>query len=68
MFFALGKEAKNTVNGLTGVDGVQCAENEVTGFRRHQRDLHCRAIAHFAHQNDFRRLAQRRAQTSWDNC
>ena len=41
---------------------MQRAENEVAGFRRHQRDFHRRAVAHFADQNDFRRLPQRRAQ------
>ena len=45
----------------------KCAKNEVTGFRCHQRDLHRRAIAHFADQNDFRRLAQRGAQAVRDN-
>ena len=68
LFFAQRKEAEDAVDGLTGVDGVQRAENEVTGFRRHQRDFHRRAIAHFAHQNDFGRLAQRGAQDHWDNC
>jgi hypothetical protein len=48
---------------LAGVNRVQRAEHEVTGFRRAQGDAHGFAIAHFADQNDLGSLAQRGAQT-----
>ena len=34
----------------------------MAGFRGHERDFHGGAIAHFADQNDFWRLAKRGAQ------
>ena len=42
---------------------MQCAQNEVTGFGRAQRDLDGVTIAHFADKNDLGGLAQGRAQT-----
>ncbi len=44
------------------VGGVQGAENEVTGFRGGHGDAHCFGVAHFADDNDVRRLAQRGPQ------
>ena len=35
----------------------------MAGFGRHHRDLDRGPVAHFANQNDFRRLTQRRAQS-----
>ena len=63
LFFAEREETENTVDRLAGVDRVQRAQNEMTSFRRHQRDFDGGAVAHFADENDFRRLAQRGAQT-----
>ena len=57
------EHTQDTVDGLAGIDGVQRAEHQVAGFRRAQRDFHRLAIAHFADQNHFRRLAQGGAQT-----
>ncbi len=63
LFFSEGKETEDTVDGLAGVDRVKRAQDEVPGFRRHQRNFHRRAIAHFADQNHFRSLTKRGAQT-----
>ena len=62
LFFAEREETENTVDRLAGIDRVQRAQNEVAGFRGHQRDFDGGAVAHFADENDFRRLAQRGAQ------
>ncbi len=55
-FFTHGKETEDTVDGLASVNGVQRAQNQVPGFRRHERDFNRSAITHFAHQNYFWRL------------
>ena len=44
---------------------MERAQNEVSGFGRHQRDLHRGAITHFAHQDDLGRLAQCGAEAIW---
>ena len=63
LFFAEREEAEDSVDSLPGVDRVERAQHEVPGFRRHQRHFHRRAVAHFADQNHFRRLAERGPQT-----
>ena len=54
--------ADDALDGLRGIDGVQRREHEVAGFGGGQRDLDRFAVAHFADQDDLRRLAQRGAQ------
>ncbi len=56
--FSKREQAEDTVDGLAGIDRVQGAENQMAGFRGHQRDFHCGAVAHFADEDDFGRLAQ----------
>ena len=56
------KHAQNAVDGFTGIDRVQGAEDQMAGFRGAQGDFHRVAIAHFADENDLGRLAQRGAQ------
>ena len=68
LFFAERKQAENTVDRLAGIDRVQRAQNKVTGFGGHERDFDRRAIAHFADENDLRRLAQARRASRLDNC
>ena len=57
-----GEEAENAVDALAGVDRVQGAQHQVSGLGGGERDFHCFAVADFAEQNHFRRLAQSRAQ------
>src|SRR6185503_1708541 len=59
---ALREHTDDALDGLGGVDGVQRGHHEVACLGRLQRDLDRLAIAHLTHQNDLRRLAQRRAQ------
>ena len=62
LFFAEREQAEDTIDGLAGVDRVKRAEHQVARFRRHERDFHRGAIAHFADENDLGRLAQGGAQ------
>ena len=65
LFLFLGfKHAHDTVDGLAGVDGVQRGQNQMAGFGGRHADLHGFAVAHFADQNHFRRLAQRGAKAA----
>src|SRR4051794_9665752 len=36
LLFIFGEETQNSIDRLTGVDGVQSTENQVPGFRRGQ--------------------------------
>ena len=56
------EHAEDAVDGFAGVDGVQRAQDQMAGFRRAQGDFHRLPVAHFADENDLRRLAQRGAQ------
>ena len=51
------KEANDAIDGLGGIDGVKCAEHEVTSFRSVQRDLNGFLVAEFTNKNDVRVLA-----------
>ena len=62
LLFAEREHAENTIDRLAGVDRVERAQNQVTCLRCHQCDFDRGTIAHFAHENDFRRLPQRRPQ------
>src|SRR5262245_12432420 len=44
---------------------MQRAENEMPGFRGHERDFHGGPIAHFANENDLWCLAKRGTQAIW---
>src|SRR6202022_4798941 len=57
LFFAKREKTKNTIDRLAGIDRVQRAEDQMSGFRRHERDFHGGAIAHFADEDDFGRFA-----------
>src|SRR2546430_10638001 len=57
------EHTENTTDRLAGVDRVQRAENEVASLCGHQSDFDGSAVAHFAHENDFRCLPQCRSQT-----
>jgi hypothetical protein len=57
----LFEHTQDTIDRLPGVDRVQSADDQVASLGRAQADLNRFAIAHFAHQNDFR--ARCRAQT-----
>ena len=63
LLLLLGFEhAEDAVDGLAGVDRVQRAQHQVAGLRGAQGDLDRLAVAHFADENDFGRLAQGGAQ------
>ena len=58
-----GRENRDdTLNGFRGVHGVQSGEHHVAGLRGQQRRLDGFQVAHFAHQNDVRVLAEGGAQ------
>ena len=52
------KCSDDALHGLRGIGGVQSGHDEVPGFRGFQRNLNGLAIAHFANQDHFGRLAQ----------
>ena len=56
------EHTENTVNRLTGVDGVKCADYQVACFRSTQTDFDRFPVTHFAHQNHLGRLAESSAQ------
>ena len=62
LLLAEGKEAENTVDRLAGIHCMECAQDEVACLSRHQCHFDRGAIAHFADQNDFGRLAERGPQ------
>ncbi|ENO74969.1 twitching motility protein PilT [Thauera sp. 63] len=62
VLFRRGEDVDDTVDGLGGGRGVQRAEHEVAGFRRGQRQADGLQVAHFAHQDHVRVLAQGGAQ------
>ena len=63
MFLFRGREdVDDAVDGLRRGAGVQSAEDQVTGFGGGQRQPDGFQVAHFAHQDDVRVLAQRGAQ------
>ncbi len=49
--------ANDALDGFGGVDGVERGENEVAGFGSFEGDFDGFAIAHFADEDDFGRLA-----------
>ncbi len=61
-FLRLIEQTQDTVDGLAGVDGVQGAQHEVARFGGGHGDFDRLAVAHFADEDDLRRLAQRGAQ------
>ena len=63
LLFAEGEHTENTIDRLAGVDRVERAQNKMASLCRHQGDFDRGTVAHFAHENDFRRLPQRRPQT-----
>src|SRR5437660_1094406 len=63
LLFIFGEETQNSIDRLTGIDGMESTENQVPGFRGGQRDFHCFAIPDFAEQNCLWRLSQRCSQT-----
>ena len=65
LFFPDREETEKPVHRLAGIDRVQRAENEMAGFRGHERDFHGGSIAHFADQNDLWCLAKRGTQAIW---
>src|SRR5438045_8664911 len=65
LFLTQGKETEHAIDGLTGIHRMQRAKDQVSRLRRHERDFHCGAVAHFADENNFWRLAQRGAQSIW---
>src|SRR5882762_714851 len=56
------KNADDALNRFRGVNGVQRRENEMAGFRCFESNFDRFTVAHFAYQDDFRRLAQRGAK------
>ena len=63
-FWSLEREcADDALDGFRRVDGVQRGINQVAGFGRFERHFDRFAVAHFADQNQFRRLPQRGAQS-----
>ena len=63
LFFRLVEHADDTVDRLAGIDRVQCAHDQVAGFRGRHADFDRFAVAHFADENDFGSLAQRSAKS-----
>src|SRR5581483_9511245 len=61
--FLFAEHSEDAMDGLARVDRVQRRENNVTGFGSGECDLHRFAVANFADENDFGRLAQGRTQT-----
>ncbi|MPN48952.1 hypothetical protein SDC9_196565 [bioreactor metagenome] len=51
------EHTQDTIDGLAGIDRVQCAQDQVTGFSRAESDLYRIPIAHFTNQDHFRCLA-----------
>ena len=51
------KDGDGAVNGLDRVQCVQGAENQMTGFGRHERRLDGFQVAHFSDQDHVRILA-----------
>ena len=69
LLLLLGLEhAQDAIDGLAGIDGVQGAEHEVAGFSGAHGDLDRIPVAHLAHQNDLRGLAQGGAQPAGEMC
>ena len=63
LFLFLGFEhTKDTIDSLSGIDGVNGAEDQVARFRCAQGNSDGVTIAHFTDENHFGRLPQRRAQ------
>ena len=62
-FLSLVEHTDNAVDGLTGVDRVQGAHDEMARFRGRHADLNRFAIAHFSDEHDLRGLAKCRAQS-----
>ena len=63
LLFLLVEHAEDTVDRLAGIDRVQCAHDQMAGFRGGHADLDGFAVAHFADENDLGSLAQRGAQS-----
>ena len=57
-----GKHADDSIDGLGSVDRVQRRQHQVARFGSLERHLDRFLVAHFAHQNHFRRLPQSGAQ------
>src|SRR6266852_2455702 len=56
------ENADDALDGFCRVNGVQRGHDKVARFRGFESDFNRLAVAHFAYENDFWRLAQRRAQ------
>src|SRR5450755_2595713 len=56
------KNADNALDGFRSVDGMQRGHDQMSSFRGFEGDFNRFAVAHFAYENDFGRLAQRGAQ------
>src|SRR6266850_1382330 len=56
------ENADDALDGFCSIDGMQRGHDKVARFRGFESDFNRLAVAHFAYENDFWRLAQRRAQ------
>ena len=56
------KNVDDTIDGLGRARSMQCAEDDMTGFRGSQSELNGFQVAHFADQNDIGIFTQRGAQ------
>ncbi len=64
LLLVLAEHAEDAVDRLSRIDRVHCREDDVTGLGRGHRDFHRGAVANFADQNHFRRLAESGAQAA----
>src|ERR1700722_20800044 len=56
------KNADDTLDGFGGIDGVKSGHHQMAGLGSFQGDFNGFAVAHFANENDLRRLTQSGAQ------
>ena len=57
-----GENTNDALHGFRSINGMQRGHDQVTRFRSFQGDLNRFPVTHFADENDFRRLPERRAQ------
>src|SRR5260370_683747 len=58
-----GENSNDALHGFRCINGMQGGHDQVTRFRSFQRDLNRFAVTHFANENDFWCLPERRAQS-----
>src|SRR5687768_5017344 len=64
LLFIRLEHAENTVNGLAGINRVQRAHDQMSGFGGAESDFHGGSVTHFTYQNDLWRLAQSCSQSA----